>query len=94
MLNIQYVTSSRKKTQLGDMYGLVSRQLAYYDELQVISSATHYAVRDFFKRLNALKMDRDIGVLGTGINFPITASGQLLEGKISRLVPSYEAKIY
>jgi len=31
-------------------------------------------------------MDRDIGVLGTGINFPITASGQLLEGKISRLV--------
>lgn len=93
MLNIQYVTSSRKKTQLGNMYGPVSRQLAYY-ELQVISSATHYAVRDFFKRLNTLKMDRDIGVLGTGINFPITASGQLLEGKISRLVISYEAKIY
>lgn len=54
--------------------------LAYF-ELHVISLATYYAVRDFFKRLNTFKTHRDNGVLGTGINFPTIASGQLLEGK-------------
>jgi hypothetical protein len=56
------------------------------NELLVISLATHYAVRDFFKRLNTFRTHRDNGVLGTGINFPSIASGQLLKGKISRLV--------